>query len=186
MLINEISRKEREEACSNHYIGMMQNSNLERKKKKNFHNVRSKNIQSFPSTFDRVDTPPKNCRPKFLFPSPISLPPRDTTIFRICVCVCALWPRACPWVTHYFRLAVLILPLPLLPPTHRGRSRNTHENTENAIARLESRYNPPPPPPPPPLQPPDRHRTALSDFTWPAYNNFSNPPPHPHETGINT
>lgn len=71
-------------------------------------------------------------------------------------------------MTHYFRLAVLILPT---PPTPRP-SRNTHasENT-NGTRRgengkrdcvLESRYT-------------GATTHPLSDFTWLPYNNFNNP-----------
>lgn len=51
---------------------------------------------------------------------------------------------------------------------------------ENAIAPRNLDTTPPPAPL---SQPPDRHRTTLSDFAWPAYNNFSNPP-SPAEPGL--
>lgn len=51
--------------------------------------------------------------------------------------------------------------------------------TETRKTRLRAGISIQPLLPPPPFAtppPPDRHRTALSDFAWPAYNNFSNPP----------
>lgn len=82
--------------------------------------------------------------------------------------------REHPRVTHYFRLAVLIFPSPLLAAPRPSRNTHAGENTartrqegrkgtENAIVcrNLDTRAPPRPTPP--------------TDFTWLPYNNFNNP-----------
>lgn len=80
-------------------------------------------------------------------------------------------------MTHYFRLAVLILPL---QPRRRSSLEEHARKHGKRDCAPESRYNPSSCSP---FAAPDRHRTTLSDFTWPAYNNFSNPP-SPAEPGL--
>lgn len=81
-------------------------------------------------------------------------------------------------MTHYFRLAVLILPSSPIPRSsleeHARKTRATRLRAGISIQRELLLALPPlsKPPPPPVID------ISLSDFTWPAYNNFSNPPTH--------